>query len=404
MKQSHFNVPAIPSWNSGRIQMPRVWILALVGSVILFTLSMSSKSAHAGKPIPPPPPPVKFQLTIAPVQPCNIKDMNDSGTLVGESVIADKHAIVVHNLQEIDLNDAFIAPEGWYFATAQGINQTGSIVGSLGQYGASINDVRRPFLIRAEGWSTGSFEVLPFGMSPYVAGMDINDDGTILASFKFADGSFGAYTYEMLFPAAPQELPLPRSREPIRLINNSVSGRPAQIAGETFDPQASANRTYWRYTLGDSNAQVWSFANSWFYPYGLNDSGSFCFGAIRPKPGNKSQYMAARYSDGLGYQTFVDATHLACSINEAGDMAISSSTLGVSPQLYSEGLGVLQLNDLLVGASADVQLFRAGQCYFPRLTNRGSLNSQIPRFPGIAGVLGAANGTFYLFMLVPVAP
>ncbi len=85
-------------------------------------------------------------------------------------------------------------------------------------------------------------------------------------------------------------------------------------------------------------------------------------------------------------------------------MAIGSSTIGVSPQLYSEGLGVLKLNDLLVGTPADVQLFRAGQWYSPRLTDRGSLNTQIPNFPGIAGMFGAANGTTYLFMLVPVAP
>ncbi len=85
MKQSQFNVPAIPSRNTGRIQMPRVWILSLVvGSAIIFTLSMSSKSAHAGKPTPPPPP-VKFQLSVAPTQPGVICDMNDSGTLVGQS-------------------------------------------------------------------------------------------------------------------------------------------------------------------------------------------------------------------------------------------------------------------------------------------------------------------------------
>lgn len=377
----------------------------LIGAVLHLIIAFNVLSARAAKPAPPPPPPVKFQLSIAPATLGNIWDMNDSGTLVGQSRDdVSRHAIVVQGLQAIDLNEAFTPPEGWYFAAAHGINEEGSIVGWLGQSGVDINAVRRPFFIPADGWLTGSYTVLPFEMSPFVCGMDINDDGAVLVSFKNADGSFGAYTYETLVPGPAQMLPLPRSNALVALINNSAPGRPAQIAWETFDAQASGNRTYWRYTLGDADAEVWSFANSWFYPTGLNDAGSFCFGAIRQKSGNKSQYMAARYSDLFGYQTFADTTYTASDINNSGDMAIGGGALGVSPQLYSQGLGVLKLNDLLVGDPAQIQMFRAGQAFVPKLSERGAFNSATPNFPGLAGAFGAADGTPYFFMLVPVAP
>src|SRR5262249_26340465 len=149
----------------------------------------------------------------------------------------------------------------------------------------------------------------------------------------------------------------------------------AQVAGNLTTSVSSNWGDAFRYTLGAVGPEVFTFNNTGIA--GLNDSGWMCSGVPNPKPGAKPPYfVATRYS--TTYETFSNSNSVSMGINSAGDVAILDS------QLYSQGLGLLDIDNLLVGNQDDIALYLSGSSIYG-LSERG-VNADVPGFPALWGM------------------
>lgn len=402
MKTNALNVQLIRSTMTSWIQIRRIMIQGmLVCLAILNNSSTNVNQVYAGKPAPPPP--VKYSVTIIPTSVSMwAEDMNNHGELVGAysdpNVVNPNQGISAFLVSEgrvYDLSEIADPPPGWYFARAHGINDAGSIVGYLGlEVGAGTDTVRHGFVLHRPIGQPAYVEELPDSNWAYASGKDINEDGTVLGYFRNASGTPGTYVYYSQLPPQPATEVLPIQQQYVTSIalNNSIAGRPAQVAG------ISSNGTAFRHTIGAASPQIINFQNA----YGINDWGDVCGGSQR----KNLTWFATRYSDINGIQTISGFDGSASRINSNGDMS-SGATSGGNFQLYSEGKGVLTIGSWLVGTTADVNRFKNSRSFLKHVTERGSLNPSMPGFPALGGyaVDNISNGAIsYCFILTPVAP
>ena len=379
-------------------------LLLVAALAVISSVSLLQHMASAGNTVPPPPlPPVRFKLTvISGPSGWEVKDMNNYGEMVGfySDAGGRRHAFLVEPgaaVQVVDLETLVTAPQGWYVATAYGINDQGTIVGALGQVGTPFTDRRRGYVLHRPAFGPAALELLPDSGWSVTYGEAINDDGTVLGIFYDVQG-YGAYIYDpLLYGPGAQVLPLVSEQWDLRL-NNSMGARPAQVAGNLLSGPAFV------YTLGASAPVTYPGLDPSAYLFGINDAGTFCGGVnyTQSKP-QLTRSIAFRY--GATYQQFPATGGSASSINRAGDMAIRANPT----QLYSEGYGVMNLDSLVVGNAADLALWknRYGSPLKFEITERGSLNPAMPGYPAMGGYfayIGANPAVNYAFVLTPVAP
>ena len=382
-------------------------LLLVAAIAIVSSVGLLEHMASAGKPVPPPPPlpPVRYQLTVftMPSDNSDVFGMNNHGELVGYYLDAAdrRHAFVIDPAaggQVVDLGTLVTPPDGWYVATAYGINDQGSIVGALGQEGTPYNNRRRGFVIHRPAVGPAVLELLLDSDWSITYGEAINEDGTVLGIFYDGD-RYGAYVYDpQRYGPAPQVLPFTAGIWNLRL-NNSMGARPAQVAGDLPGGLGFV------YTMGDVGPLTYPALEPSGWLTGINDAGIFC-GQIQytqTKP-RLTRQIAYRY--GATYQQFPETTLGASSINLAGDMAIPGRASAT--QLYYEGYGVMNLSSLLVGDPADLALWRDSwgpESYAFVVTERGSLNPAMPGYPALGGVFLEPNAfAYHAFLLTPVAP
>lgn len=387
-------------------------LLLVAALAIVSSVSLLDNRASAQKPGPPPAPlpPVRYKLTVftMPSAGSTVFDMNNHGELVGyyQDAANLRHAFVIDpaaGSQVIDLGTLVTPPDGWYVSTAYGINDQGSIVGALGQVGISSTDRRRGFVIHRPAVGPAVLELLPDSGWNVTYGEAINEDGTVLGIFH-SDTWYGAYVYDpQRYGLTPQVLPFTAGIWNLRL-NNSMGVRPAQVAG------ALPGNLPFVYTLGAVAPVTYPGLDPSAWLDGINDAGTFCGGVnyTQSKP-RLTRKIAFRY--GATYQQFPVTSSFASSINLAGDMAIPANSSGTSSptQLYSEGYGVMDLDSLMVGNAADLELWknRYGRPLSFEITERGSLNPAMPGYPAMGGYFtyaGVNPWTNYAFTLTPVAP
>ncbi len=414
MELNAFNFQAIAVVKTGKIPTRRVLMLGLmVGLAVLSTASMNIRTAHANKPAPPPAPsPVKYKLSIVLTQNSVVEDMNNFGELAGwsdDSSSGRLTANVILNNQVIQLGSLFTPPAGWYFRRSLGINDEGSIVGTLGQNTPDPVPVYLGFVIHPEDWPSasnnfiGTYGILPHDNFHHVFPKDINDGRLVVASYQSSDlSTSGLVTYDSSNSSPSLLEVIPDSDFDTRVkLNNPMNSRPAQ-----FTAGKNALGLSIRHTFGTASSEVFNLPT----PFSLNDFGTFCGGVdVLNRKGQPTGKMMAYRKDVLGYQQFPATNNFASAINSNGDMAIPSTLLGVSCQLYSEGRGVLTINDLLVGISSEIQLFKASRVGGSAsgglfITERGSLNAAMPSFPALGGYFTTSTGINYAFILTPVAP
>ena len=394
MKFTFFNTQSIPVAKTGKMRTRRVLILALaVGLAVLSTASMNIESAHAGKPVPPPPlPPVRFQLTIAPTSiPVVITGMNDFGELVGiynNSAGRGSSACIVKGAEITFLENIVAAPAGWYYGGANAINNTGSIVGYMYSTNPDIT-IKHGFVIhRPLGLPAYVKEIPDSGLGQPVYLDAINDDGVLVGT-----------TWDPITSASR-----------VFVYDTQTEGSEVTLLGINMRGFIGINNAPFPKVFGclrDGNAFIYTLGGTLETPpypniLAMNDQGAYC-GRFTQTINRQTYNIAYRYSTWGGAQTFSDAKGGASEINEHGDMIFGNIKLGSEVQLYSQGLGTLNLGSLVVGNATEVSLFRNNSLLVRGLTERGSLNPFMPGFPAIGGVI---NGTNILvpFTLTPVAP
>lgn len=365
----------------------------LFAAVLQAVCTLSVSPVAAAKPAPPPPPPpVKFalQLAYAPVS-VTVDDMNDQGELVGvyDSKWTNRmEACLVTGEQITSLESLVPAPEGWFYAHATGINNAGSIAGYMYRDTDTISSTKSKhgFVIhRPVDAAAYVMEVPDADLgSPWTA--DINEDGILLVHTLDLDSSLRKGYVLDTHSAAPTLTELPLLVSSFGGMNSSI---PAQIWGKGSDSRPFI------YTLGDEAPEALGFESIG----AINDLGAFC-GSVTPK---RSSTIAYRVSSTGTYQTFAEAKGGANEINENGDMIFGSTNTGTSVQLYTEGIGTLNLGSLLVGEADDIALFRNYSVRVMGMTERGRLNPSVPGFAGVGGWIYGPNGGVP-FTLVPVAP
>ena len=372
----------------------------LLGALSVVFASMIARPVQAGKPTPPPSTvPVRYQVKLVPIQQWSgPRDMNNLGSLVGFRTDSTglRHAMLIEDGLAIDLETLVNPPEGWYFASAFGINDNGSITGDLGKVGTSLDVVRRGYVIHRPDASPPFYTTIPDEEWAISIGWKINNDGLVLGIYGNPDGTSGHYVFDTQDPLQTLPKILPIVSDTSLFLNNSMLGRPAQVIGyRNSDGKAL------RYTLGATSVETLTLGTGGGSPKSINDFGDFCGAtAILTKRGTPSgQYVAYR-DDLFGYKTFSATGGGADDINSTGDLAIPISS---GTQVYLEGYGVLKVNDLLVGTATDVSLFRNGMANCKFITERGSLNPTQPNYPGLGGNVNA-NGITYACVLTPVAP
>lgn len=370
------------------------WRVRLAAFAIVVLASAHFVLGQKGKPTPPPAaPPVSYHLQLIEM-PANQNatgaiqsaEMNRWGEFVGNYFANDGlyHAFLydpaINPGQAIDLNELVAPwiPEGWYLSSAKAINDRGTIVGIRRQVG---NETRRGFVLyRIEGQPV-ELVLLDDEQWPYTFPVDINEAGDLLAVFDTdgtVDGNgMGVYAcnlglYGDAGAAAIEILPFTVYSAATAKLNNRLGSEPAQVAGTLASGPA------FRYTLGDALPEIFPeydlYSRDEYSVAGINDAGAFCGRRIP-----KSHYEAFRYDGQL--KTVTGVLNGASAVNLAGDMSIASGR-----QFYYEGVGLLNLDDLLVGDPDDISLWKSANFTMQTsITERGAVNPDSPNFPGLCG-------------------
>lgn len=379
-------------------------------SITTATMTRAAKPG-GGKPTLPP---VRFWVDVV-AYPANsqpggeLRDVNNYGEAVGtfptidavdNEVQAVQHAFVyspsrdadqavdVHQLVADQIADQI--GSDWYLRSLTGINDTGVAVGYLGQYGQSIYERRKACVLYGAMSGTPLLVVLPDrageGSEPWpVTGgpqNKINDRGLVAVTFETALGNVGVYVMDPLMDASATVLPVALFGENLGLNNaDQVAGQ--LVSGAVF-----------RHTVGDASPEVFSqfnyYAREAYEFMGLNDAGAFC-----GRRTVRNQYQAWRFNGSL---LAVTASSGGSALNSSGDMSI----WGLGVELYHEGTGLLQADELVVGATGDMAQWNAAPWRFLiDLSERGAWNADpaVNNYPGLAG-----HSRDFFFLLTPVKP
>ena len=333
-----------------------------------------------------------------------IQEMNENGEGVGyypdaatgwqQPFYFDIHSgdSVVTNVNDIEIDENYPVPSGWYVLAALGINAHGDIAlalalesdpdvvrGGVLQLRPDVNDLSllpRVLLLPDEAWT-------------HTYARSINDDGIVLGH---AD-DVTSYVYRTGLRngvADPDVQILPLTRDAYYAeMNNSTAEHGTQIIQSTSEG----------IILYDVDSSQWALlALDVESVTGLSDSGSFC--GSRKRKGNK---QTGYIYDGM--ITNLTGSEGASAINSVDDVIENHSYDTI---LYHAQHGVLPLDPLVVTMNqSDQDLWDAGDELFNGVTDRDVYGSDAPEFPIVFGSLRndrEFSFQYDAYVLFPLAP
>ena len=357
--------------------------LLLAGATVLAISWIAIESAHAGKPKPPPLPAMRYtvQFWQAPNggRLYGFNDMNNHGQVVGLYLDANgsKRGFVYDPAVDpdtaIDLNTIAAAPAGWRIRAALAINDDGMIVGSLSP---SDDTQKLGFLLDL---TTGTLVTLPNQGSSLSNGVDINESGDVLANYTRADGSHGAYVYNLPNDSLVDLNVNVFNYDGMRM-NNPTSAHDTQVTLQEDDGSAYGMPVRW--TRGQGFETI---PGKGTQAHAINDAGSVGGGTIYKNGGT----VPFRYTTSL--EVFSNYTESAWDINSSGDL------LG-GHAVYQDAWGFLSITSLIDTTDPDAPEFLA---YF--VNGAMQMNDRLPAvgFGEIVGGIQLPDGV-YGFLLTPV--
>jgi len=358
------------------------------------------------EPVEPDLPPIEYQIQLFDPpsnEHLNIQGSNNLGQVVGfthgengfRGWLYDSN---VDPDAAIDLNIMSITgvPEGYVIGAALDINDLGFAVGFLQLDGDTTDESRRGYLLDTNTWIMQTF---PEGDEPaYSFALKINEDGLVLGGydwfnedgFRFTDGLY-------LYDPVEQSLTFPdlegkRINNRSLDLNNSLEGRPAQVAGHEWG-SGSAPKKILRLTLPDflevidlsEDATRTTFA-------ALNDAGTMCGDisfdlSTHPRKREIVTYPF-RYNQLLELLSVPPSGGGAYDINSAGDIVTSY-------HVYHDDWEYVSVDDVVTGDTETMVRWFAGRFEIAMLGDRNASD-----FGLLVGTLYESEGNAG-FVLVP---
>jgi|GEM_PF-6979867 len=364
--------------------------LFVAGTTALIILAVSQQEAFSGKPKPPPPPPpVLYEVQFWSVPNGNpiIDSINNRGQVVGwySTASGSQHAFLYdpafNPTSAIDLNSIVAAPSGWVVASAVDINDQGVIVGYL----ETTDGAQATGFILDITEATPALHPLPTQGSTNSWGRRINEYGDVTGVYERADGTWGAYVYNLLTNTVV-DLNITSLGTISIEINNPTQTHDTQVCLQLHNGSAFGIPLRW--TRGHGFEQI---PGTNTLVDSINDSGTVCGSTYSGKP---SRQYAFLYPTSLQILTAVSGG--AHCLNSAGDFLNS-------PNVYHSTRGLLSIGNLIDTSDPDGARLIS--------VTGGSVGGQVmnDRIPGadfgqIAGMTQLSNGSWLPYLLTPKAP
>jgi hypothetical protein len=299
----------------------------------------------------------------------------------------------------IDLNVMPITgvPEGYVIGAALDINDFGFAVGFLQLDGDTTDESRRGYVLDTNTWIMQTF---PNSEEPaYSFTFKINEDGLVLGGYDWfnEDGwriHEGFYLYDLVnqsftFPDLEGEHIFNRSMD----LNNSLGGRPAQVAGQE-QGNSSAPKKMLRLTLPDFLEVIDLHEDSTRTTFGaLNDAGTMCGHIsfdISTHP-RKREIVTYPFRHGESLELLPippSGGSLTFDINSAGDIVTSY-------YVYHDDWEYVSPDDVVIGGAETMERWFAGRFEIAMLGDRNASD-----FGLLVGTLYESDGKVG-FVLVP---
>jgi hypothetical protein len=360
-------------------------------------------------------PPVRYQLQLVPFPVPQTSGhggyadgANNAGEVVGRFSTLDyvdginysvSHAFVYSPLLAPTAVDLHVSVQDqingllgseWYLRGLFRINSAGDAVGSLAKYGVKEAEERRACVVYGATTASPQLMLLPDQEVPgapvwkFTHGVAINDGGMIAVRFITSTGTHGVYVLHPLAPA-PFVLRFTRFFNSTVYMNNNNIIATQRETGDVIVYNIETDDSVIYPQLNYNSREQYSLAD-------INDSNVLCGGRIV-----SSKHQMWRHDGTLFAVNTFDGPP---SINSTKDMATAR-------HLYHEGMGLLNLDTLVRGATADVNRWNSSAFrQTAGLSERGDWNgdSEVAQFPGIAGSISGGTSGNWIFLLTPVKP